>query len=39
MLLQRLNKHYSSSITPEKYEELQMKLVNIQWVLETTQAK
>jgi hypothetical protein len=38
MLLQRLKKHYSS-ISPEKYEELQMKLVNIQWVLETTQAK
>lgn len=34
MLLQRLKKHYA--LTPEKYEELEKKLVAIQWVREVS---
>jgi len=34
MLLQRLKKHYM--LTPEKYDELMAKLVNIQYVMQVT---
>jgi hypothetical protein len=34
MLLQRLKKHYT--LTPEKYDELMAKLVNIQYVTQVT---